>query len=133
MVEEAADRRLEVERHILVDDAVAEPFVGNLSGGDSARRQHDVDAVVEDALDQRHDGDGLADARRMDPDHRPFGTLAPGDSIALAPANSVLLAPGGAPGNIRTNQRIGGCARETIRRQEGARPAPAHFEPSTRR
>ena len=100
MVEEAADRRLEVERHILVDDAVAEPLLGNLRGGDGPRRQHDVDAVVENALDQRHDGDGLADARRMDPDHRPFGALAAGDAIALAAADSVLLASGGAPGDI---------------------------------
>ena len=133
MVEEPADRRLEVERHILVDDTVAETLLGHLRGGDRASGQHDVDAVVENAFDDGDDGNRLADARGVHPDQWPFRTRAASHAVAFATAGTVLLALGRAPGDVGADQRIGRGAGKPVRCQHGARPALAHRRPSTRR
>ena len=133
MIEEPADRRLQVERHILVDDPLSKAFLRNLGGSDRTGRQDDADAIIEDALHERNDGNGFTDACRMNPDERALRTLALGNAVAFATTAPVFLALGHAPRDIRSNQRIGCGTGTPIQHQYRSGPALAHRGPSTRR
>src|SRR5690606_6853900 len=126
MVEEAADRRLEVDRGELMDDAVAETFGGEARRQDRPRRQHHPDAVRQDRIDEADDGGGLALARRVDPYQRARRPRDAGMAVALAAAGALVAALAGARGHVAADQGIGCGARPAIGRQDRACPACAH-------
>lgn len=107
MVEKAADGGLEIERYILVDDALAKALFRQLRRGHGARRQNDIDAVAQDRFDERRHRQGFADACRMDPDQRAVRTWMSGAAIAFTPPRAIFLALAGTPDDIGADYRIG--------------------------
>ncbi len=104
IIEEAADRGRRVDRHELVDRAGRKPLLGDLGGCDGARRQKHGGADTDQAVDEGHGRDCLADARRMHPDERAGRALATSDAEALAAPGAVLLAVALAQAKRRIDQ-----------------------------
>ncbi len=129
--EEAVDRRLEIERHVLVNDRRTQAPGRDPCRGRRAGRQDDVDAAAMDFLDQRDDRIRLADACGMEPDERTLRPRHAGITIALAATGRVLLALRGAQGKIGPHERVDRRTDPAIarKRQPGAKAAHGFSPP----
>lgn len=90
--EEAAHRRLEIERHILMDDGGAQTLGGDARRGRGPGGQDHGDAAAADFLDQRGDRNRFPNTGRMKPDERPRRARRTRMAVAFAPPGRILLA-----------------------------------------
>ncbi|MNV16471.1 hypothetical protein D3C71_1072340 [compost metagenome] len=106
--EEAIDRDLDVERHILVDHVIAEPRAGQLGRRDRAGGQKHEDIALADFTDQRDEGKGFTDTCGVEPDERAARALGARITETFEPAALVFLALRGPIGKIGLGERVRG-------------------------
>src|SRR5690606_31638473 len=123
---------LQVQRYILMDNAIAEALRSNPRGGDRARGQQHVNAALENVVDEAQDGDRLADTCSVYPDQRAIRPPLAWLPVSLVAAGPVFLALADTPYDIAADEGRGRDPSPPIGCQQRSRPAFAHRMPSTR-
>ena len=123
MIEETRDPGRHVERDEAVDDAVAQgqfgqPLRQQTLGRDSARGQQDGSRLLRQNREHGQDGDGLAEARCMQPDQPAGGARGAVDRLPLRQTGGDL-APARDPTPEHDAQARGGDAGEACPKGEG--------------
>ena len=125
MVEEAAHPPGHVDRQELVHRARRKAPAEKLGRGAGPGGQEQVQPPPGQALAEGKEGEGLADARPVQPHERPFGARRGGDAAPLAPPLRVLLAAPGAPEQERDGGRFEKSRSGPVE-PEGRRQGAAH-------
>ena len=141
MIEESVHVMRAVQRRKLVEHAVAKPVLHHARRGERACGQQHVEAARAQALDQRLQGQRLADAGSMQPCKAALGTVQSRQSAPLAQTIAILLAPAQTPHEPRGQERRGDCGERAIGDEQGRacihgrdpcgcrRPAPGSVAP----
>ena len=124
MQQEAADVEGTVERRVLMQRAGRQALGEQRRGGDGAGRHQRGRAGARDALDERQQGDRLADACAVQPDQPAGRTGEAGEAAALVEPVRVLLAAPEAQRQERRGERRAERRQGAIEMQRKGRVMP---------